>query len=177
MVKKMFVKLIGMSTVMLSTILIGYCMNEKYKNHIIELKNLVLCMEAFENEIRYNSYDIITALKKIKNTATFHNAIVFDSFYRNAQNSDGEQLSVVWEKSLAEVSDKLCFDKDDILEICNFGKILGSGDSETQIKNIRNFINSLKDNIETAETKSAKNGNIFSKLGIYFGLLIAVLLF
>lgn len=173
----MFLKLLGVLIIMISTILMGYCINEKNKNHIAELKNLVLCMEVFENEIRYNSYDIITALEKIGTKATFHNSILFDSFYHNAQNAGGEQLSVVWDKSLMEVSDKLCFDNKDIFEIRNFGKILGSGDSETQLKNILNFIISLKDNIEKAEEKVVKNGNVFSKLGIYFGLLIAVFLF
>ena len=175
----MFIKLTGALAITVSSFLIGYYINNKSKRHIVELKNLVLCMNIFESEVRYNVCDIISAVDKLEDYASCHNKVIFNDFLHNASNSNGEQLSVVWNKSVNDVKRKnsLCYSDDEISDILNFGKILGSGDCETQLKNIQSFADALNKRIEYEEMRLSENGQLLPKLGIYAGLLIVVFLF
>ncbi len=171
-----YIKIFGGFLTFLASSMLGYCITLKSQKRVVELENLKLYMHVFENEIRYNSSDIIEATENSYKSASEHNKIILDLFLKYSSDSQGQPLSTVWKKSVSNSKSLLCYNKDDIYSIVEFGEILGSGDAETQLKNIDVFIKKLSDNIENSKLKLSGSEKIFSKLGIYTGLLIVVFL-
>ena len=61
--------------------------------------------------------------------------------------------------------------------LISFGKLLGSSDTEGQIKNIRLTLNQLKMQEEKAEELRKKNESMYRNLGVLGGLAIIIILF
>lgn len=173
----MSLKIIGSIIIIISTSCIGYIINMRTKNQISELENFKLCMHIFENDIRYNEYDIINCVTKICDSATYHNKKIFKNFLKESYLSEGQPLSEIWKKNITDTATHINFEKSTLNSIIEFGEILGNGDAQSQLKNIELFIKKLDCNIESSKQKLIDSEKVFLKLGVYSGLLIVVFLF
>lgn len=170
----MYVKLFGCMMIFCSCALLGYSFTLKLETHINELENFRQCMQIFEKDIRYSMNDIIIATKSMLSTASIQNCRILKCFLKNSELSDGRPLSETWKNSIHESGADSCYDKDDLEVFAQFGNVLGSGDVETQTKNIEIFMMNLTDKIESLKQALDKSGNISAKIGVYAGIIIIV---
>ncbi len=171
----MFLKIIGASIIILSSSLIGITVKQRHKILISELDNLMSCLRIIKQEISLSLSDITSIFEKRLSYASGQNYIIFDNFIRKAKNSNGDALSDTWTNSLREVQANLLYCKEDLLIITELGSLLGAGDSNTQNDNIINIENKLQERIKIYNSKTEKT-DISSKLGIYAGIVIVILL-
>jgi len=172
----MILKLSGCVLIFFSSLLFGKTFKIATNTRLISLENMLSCMQYFENEIRFSVNDIICATQKMLKIANKDNTKLLKVFLDNAQQSNGRALSEIWKNSVENVGDKLSYNKDDLKVISEFGTALGSGDTTNQLKNIEMFCVSVKENIDCIKTKVSKNDDLFSKLGIYIGVLLVIFL-
>lgn len=170
-------KIIGVILVCTSCTAIGYIIKLKYKQRLKNLENFKNIIKIFENEIRCSSREICDAAKKASLTAQGTNDDIFTAFCNNLCNSNGSPLSEIWRKSVSDNSAESAYTKEDIEMLKSFGDVLGSGDVQTQLKNIENLFTSIEEKTINAGDNLKKNGSIVSKIGIYAGVLISVILF
>lgn len=171
----MYIKIFGCMVIFCSCALIGYSFRLKQETHIYELENFRQCMQIFEKNIRYSMSDIMSATTSMLDTASIQNRRILQCFLNKSEHSDGHPLSEIWKQSIRKAGVDSCYDKDDLEVFAQFGNVLGSGDIETQTKNIDIFMMKLAEKIETLKQALDKSGNIFAKMGIYAGIMIIVL--
>ena len=169
-------KFAGCALVCVSSSLIGLSFKFRTRKRVDSLKNMLHCMRVFENEIRYAGCDIFCATEKMLKLANCDNSKVFNTFLECASSSDGLALSEVWQSAISKIDNCVFYEKEDLKCFKEFGAILGSGDVDTQLKNIDAFNLSINENINLIKNKVCKSDEIYSKLGIYIGIIIAVLL-
>ncbi len=172
----MFIKLSGCVFIFFSSFLMGLSFKQYTKRRLLSLENMLHCMQLFETEIRFSVNDIISSTEKILEFAENDNAVIFNSFLNNAHSRDGRALSEVWKLTVEKVADCVCYNKEDLKVLMEFGAALGTGDVETQIKNINCLCGALRENIDFIKNKVIKNDDVYSKMGIYVGMLLIIFL-
>ena len=170
------VNLLGSVIIILSCYLIGKSINLRYEYRIYDIENLLSVMKVFENEIRYNLNDIPCVINIIYPHLNENNKLIFESFLKETSSPDKKALSQVWTNSVDENKKMLYYHDNDIKTIKDFGLVLGSGDANTQTKNIDCFIKALVDLLDNSRNEQTKKNKIYSKLSIYIALVIIVLI-
>jgi len=170
------IKIFGCILVLSSCTLLGYCIKLKMESRYNNLENILSCIQFFENEIRYNMNDIMSISEKIGNVATGVNLNLFNKLISNHKSNPGIPLSVIWSETVEEICGKSNYDKKDIDMISKFGNILGSGDVDTQLKNLDIFQKNITSRVAECEKRNNKDCKLYSKAGIYIGTIIIILL-
>jgi len=143
--------------------------------HVKELENFLACLDILNREINYSMYDVVKSFETACEYASKYNKNIFLGFIKSYKNSDGETISDVWNKYIDSMPDTEVYDNDDINVFRSFGNLLGSGDTEIQNNNINKLKLAINERITSAKDKSEKVSSL-SKIGIYVGLIIVVLL-
>ena len=172
----MYFKAIGCILILLSSVLLGYSFKLQTQRTLSAYENLLLCMQVFERDIRHSLNDIMTITTQVTGMATDANLLLFETFLEKAKAADGKPLSEIWRDAVCQCSAKWCYDKGDTDIFLDFGSILGSGDIETQIKNINKFCSNANERITHLKSKKIKSDEVFAKLGIYMGVLLIIFL-
>lgn len=139
-----------------------------------ELENLFSCMTVLEKEISYSLCEIEPAMKKLIEYSIYTNKEIFTGVQKKLELSEGKPLSQIWRDVVNECRSSGCYLKEDIEVINQFGNVLGSGDVDTQIKNIDIFKTKLKEKIESAKQTAEKTGNLSFKIGLYAGIGLVI---
>ena len=169
-------KIIGSIMLIFSCLMIGFRVKKKKINRIDDLRNLVLCINILENEIRYSLNDIKKSFLKICSESSGTNQKIFSDVCYHLENSEGTPLSLIWKRVVNENSQNSFYTYKDINIILDFGTVLGAGNAETQLKNIDSFKSNLSNNLDDANRQMSKNGDLSLKLSIYAGVLLVIFL-
>ncbi len=172
----MYLKLIGCVLILFSSAFLGYSFKLHTQRTLSSYENLLLCMQVFEREISHTLNDILTITAQVADIAIDANLMLFENFLSKAKESNGKPLSAIWRENVCDCSKEWCYDKEDTNIFLDFGSILGSGDADTQIKNINKFCVKIEERISYLKNKKNKNDEIFAKLGIYIGVLLIIFL-
>ncbi len=162
--------------IFISCTLFGFVMKLKIESRLNNLKNIQLCTQIFESEIRYNMSDAIHIIQKASDVSNEANRKLFANILSDNHNNPNTPLSKIWVKVVNENYRDLEYTKKDREALAEFGNILGSGNVETQLKNIDVFRNKISDLIQESENKTLRDGSFYSKAGIYLGVIIVILL-
>lgn len=171
-----FVKITGCIFVFLSCTMFGFSIKLKTESRLNNLKNLQLCTVMFENEIRYNASDITHIIKKVSEIANDINSEFFKILTISSKNNPDRPLSEIWAETTEEICKLSTYNQKDKETIIFFGNMFGSGDVETQLKNLDLFQRKINLLIQECEEKCSKNSNLYSKAGMYLGAIITILL-
>ena len=170
------VKLFGSALVIISCMLFGISAKLRIKSRLENLRNLLSCIQIFENEIRYNISDIIHIIPKIKDVANSVNSKLFSGLIINDRRKSDIPLSKLWAQTVEESLKNSYYEKNDKEILVQFGNVLGCGDVDTQLKNLDFFRTNVSELITICEKKANKNGDLYSKVGMYVGAVIVILL-
>ncbi len=172
----MYLKSIGSVLILFSSVFLGYSFKLQTQRTLDAYENLLLCMQMFERDIRHSLNDIITITTQVANIAIDANLVLFKTFLAKADIADGKPLSAIWRDAVCDCSKEWCYNKEDVNIFFDFGSFLGSGDVDTQIKNINKFCDKVNERIAYLKNKKIKSDEVFAKLGIYIGVLLIIFL-
>lgn len=169
-------KLLGCTLVFLSCSLAGYAFKNKTLLRVGELENMMSCMKVLENEIRVSMSDITAASSKVLEVAQNSNVFLFENLISATEINDGQTLSELWKKSVLSIIGKSYYSESDIKLFMRFGDVLGSGDAQSQIDNLKIFRTDLSKELEDARGEVDQKGTLYGKIGVYIGVISVILL-
>lgn len=172
----LLIKTFGCIIVLTSCTMIGYCMKSRIELKLNNLSNMLSCVQFFETEIRYNMSDILSLFEKVGNIAKGINSELFEKLIINHNSKSDTPLSTIWLQTVQETCTKSNYGNDDKEIISRFGNVLGSGDVDTQLKNLDIFQKNIESRIKEYEKKNGQDCKLYSKAGIYIGIVIVILL-
>lgn len=172
---KLIFKIIGTIITVLATSFIGENKSRGYRDRVKYLENMQLCASLLENEIKYTQTPIGEAFDKIKNN--FEGVIKNILLYvcTEIKNQTDYPVYKIWNDAVDFNAN--CLNKNDIDVLKSFGNHLGDSDVEGQIKNINVFNSRISYYLSIAISESEKGCKLYRNLGVYSGLLLAVLFF
>ncbi len=171
----LLIKLAGAIIVIFSCGVCGFAIRYGYSKRIKLLENMNSCLCVIENEIRYMQNDIEKVILKTIPVSEDLNKHIFNVFLDKLKKSDGEQLSSIWADAVESIKNYSYYIRSDIVTLKKFGNILGCGDIDTQMNNISNFRLLITRQFEAATENYKRIGEHSGKIGVYAGVLVAII--
>lgn len=173
----MLLKIFGALLIFISCLVCGYSVKALYSMRTKELENFLSCMDVFLNEICYSMNSISDAINNMLNYSSAYNKRFFEDFLNMYKNSDGTKIGDVWHQAVNNAEKyNTIYSKNDIEAIKRLGNLLGRGDVNHQSDNINTLKNEISRNIADSKAINEKM-SISTKLGIYIGIIIVIILF
>ncbi|MCL2859716.1 MAG: stage III sporulation protein AB [Oscillospiraceae bacterium] len=167
----MYIKLIIIFAILLTSIRIGSLISKKYINRVIELQEFKSALNIFKTKIKYTYEPITDIFNEI--SSKFENNV--STLFKNVgiemkTKSAGEAWDVCLETTALNVKDE------DKRVLKNLGKLLGKTDKDGQINEIEVTEEFLDLQIKKAQEERQKNEKLYKTLGVICGLAFGIIL-
>lgn len=167
-------KSLGVLLIISSATFLGIEKANKHKNRVKYLETMQICVNNIESEIQHTLTPFPLLFKKLSESTDGFISDIFYSAHKKMLEYKGEEIRVIWQKSVAENSDKL-FD-DDIELFNDFSECVAVCDTSGQTANIRLYSERIGVCLNNARAESETGKSLYKALGIYFGILLSILL-
>lgn len=167
----LILKYIIIILIFFTSIFIGDLVSKKYILRVKELKEFKNAFNIIETKIKFtyeplpNIFDETSKLLSKNIAKIFENTVTYMK-----QLNAGE----AWNRSLEECETNL--KKEDIENIKNFGKMLGTVDKDGQISMLEVTKNFIEMQIDKAKNEENKSSKLYKTLGVIVGLAFIVIL-
>lgn len=164
----LIIKFISLGIILILSSYAGIILSNKYKNRLIELKEIKKGLNIFETKIKYTYEPVPEIFKEISDNLINNIGDIF----KNASNKmDKDTAKNSWIQAVEE--SKTNMNKEDLEVIKDLGKLLGKTDIEGQISQIELTDKFLDTNIENAEKEYIKNNKVYKTLRCCFRTCIS----
>ncbi len=170
-------KNIGAILVFVAGTVIGWLFSLLLQKRVKLLQSLIQCFQWLETEVGYADLPLAEACGRISRRADPETGELFASFTAKLNEARGLTAAEAWAQSLAACQDRLALQGEDWALLEDFGHTLGSTDREHQLNAIRQTLEKLKLQAETAAAFRGKNERLYRYLGMAGGALIILLLY
>lgn len=154
--------------ILIASSYIGIMVSNKYKDRVIELKEIKKGLNIFETKIKYTYEPVPDIFNEISKNLSEN---IGDIFKRASKEMEGLSAKLAWEKSVEE--SKTSMKKEDVDVVKGLGKLLGKTDIEGQVSQIELTNKFLDEQIETAKKEYLKNEKLYKTLRCSFRLSIS----
>lgn len=167
----LILKYIIIILIFFTSVSIGDLVSKKYILRVKELKEFKNAFNIIETKIKFTYEPLSNIFIETSKLLSKNVAKIFEStvIYMKQLNA-GE----AWNKSLEECETNL--KKEDIENIKNFGKMLGTVDKDGQISMLEVTKNFIEMQIDKAKTEENKSSKLYKTLGVIVGLAFIVIL-
>ena len=167
----LILKYIIIILIFFTSVSIGDLVSKKYILRVKELKEFKNAFNIIETKIKFTYEPLSNIFIETSKLLSKNVAKIFEStvIYMKQLNA-GE----AWDKSLEESETNL--KKEDIENIKNFGKMLGTVDKDGQISMLEVTKNFIEMQIDKAKTEENKSSTLYITLGVIVGLAFIVIL-
>jgi stage III sporulation protein AB len=167
----LILKYIIIILIFFTSVSIGDLVSKKYILRVKELKEFKNAFNIIETKIKFTYEPLSNIFIETSKLLSKNVAKIFEStvIYMKQINA-GE----AWNKSLEECETNL--NKEDIENIKNFGKMLGTVDKDGQISMLEVTKNFIEMQIDKAKTEENKSSKLYKTLGVIVGLAFIVIL-
>lgn len=165
------IKFILLVVVFLTTTYIGISLSNKYKDRVIDLKEMQLALNMLETKIKFTYSplpEIFTEISEQVNSSISNIFKIADSKMKNMNAGEA------WQQAIKESNTNLNYE--DINTLRGLSKLLGKTDVEGQVSQIEIVRNFIETQIKQAEIECQKNRKLYKTLGIVTGLGIVIIL-
>ena len=171
----MLLKIIGVTTVLITSTGIGMKMAQKLEGRLRDLRTFMVGLQILEREIAFLSNSLPDAFIKISYIKgnTSH---IFKECGDILKSKQGYCVEEAWEKAFEKYYMNTFLEDEDRQILLNLGKSLGAYDIENQIQNIKMITSQLGIQEKKAEENIAKNSKLYKSLGVLAGLAIVIVL-
>lgn len=171
----MLLKIIGIIVLIITGALLGYSLCDDYIERINCLESVKKALLILRGEIKHNNSSICEALENIevsnKTVMSFIKRVIKEYKYKKIS------LWEAWEMGITGYLEKESgLNKEEIKIINDFGKNLGITDRETQLKNIDECVNEMKELISGLKKEKKEKCKLYKTLGVLSGLFISIIL-
>lgn len=167
-------KIIGAVLVLFSSSAIGFDKAAVLKKRKDNLKNIKDAVSAMEREMSFSKHEIADIFLFAANGAQKETAKIFlsaaDKIKENPQT-----VGLIWEKTVWEYKDRLCFSNLQTNELSQIFSSLGKTDYALQKRIFAAAYKTLESLIEKAEEECKKNTKLYQSFGILTGIFICVI--
>ncbi|MDI6705401.1 MAG: stage III sporulation protein SpoIIIAB [Bacillota bacterium] len=172
----MILKMIACSVVLFSATAAGFVIAGRFSGRVRDLRLIQEGLKMMESEILFTSTQLPEALL---NTSAKLEAPLDRVFVHAAQILEGRMgytAGEAWNLAFEKYLEALCFNKEDLEIIRDFGKSLGSTDKANQEKNFRLARLQISSQQVKAEEDRGRNERMYKNLGFLLGVTIIILL-
>lgn len=164
-------KCILLLLVFIATAYVGLLMSNKYKNRVVDLKEMQCALNMLETKIKFTYSPLPDIFEEI---AEHVNPNISHIFRMASIKMDTINAKEAWEQAIDVSYTNL--NKEDINTIKSLSKLLGKTDAEGQVSEIQLVKKFLETQIEKAENECKKNEKLYRTLGIVSGMGIVIIL-
>ncbi len=159
-------KLIGLILIVIACFGVGYYLSLRLKNRFEFLSAFKDFLSNLETNIRYNSSEIFSL---VKFSAP---GCIRDIFTEN----NSENFTTYWSECISKLPKRFALKKDDLNLLYEFGRMLGTTDTEGEINHIKLYKELIESNINNSEKELKQKSKLMKLLGLFAGLSLALLL-
>ncbi len=171
----MWIKLLGCLLVVFAASALGFSKAAEFSARLNCLMDVQSALRRFEGEIAFTKTPILEVFTKLAKDSGGWVSKVFSDVVEQLKQCDGIPASEAWRTAVFRSKESM-LKNEDIEIILDFGKCLGSTDVDGQLLNLSAVIAQLDRQMENARETRDKNQKLYRSLGVYAGILIAVLL-
>lgn len=150
---------------------IGILSANRYKNRVVDLKEMQSALNMLETKIKFTYSPLPDIFEEISEHVNPNISHVFRMASIKMDNMNATQA---WEQAIDISYTNL--NKEDINTIKGLGKLLGKTDVEGQVSEIELVKKFLETQIDKAESECNKNEKLYRTLGIVSGMGIVIIL-
>lgn len=162
------IKFVFLVIILVASAYIGIIISNKYKDRVIELKEVKKGLNIFETKIKYTYEPVPDIFNEISKNLKDNIANIFKIASKEMRNISAK---LAWEKAVEEA--KTNMKKEDIEVIKGLGKLLGKTDVEGQVSQIELTNKFLDEQIEIAKKEYVKNEKLYKTLRSGFRLSVS----
>lgn len=156
---------------------LGMIYASRFDSRVRQLEAFRGALNQLEFDIRFLSLPLTEAMEKVAESQSGAVGKIFRETAGSLSRCKGTQVSAVWKAAMDKYRSQLCLTEQDLQAVSSFSHSLGSGDTESEIGNIRAAQMRLSVAEDAARAQAQKNGRLYRGLGFLAGIFAAVLLF
>lgn len=165
------IKYIILLIILLTSTSIGFKLSNKYKQRVIELKEMKIFLGMLKTKIRF-TYEPLPEIFD-ETLDSFKGSIL--EFIKDVKiKMETMPAGMAWQEAIKEANLNLNLEDKNILN--KMGNLLGKTDMEGQLSGIEVTENFLNKQIEKAEAEKEKNEKMYKTLGIIAGIGMVIIL-
>lgn len=160
------VKYIGLVMIVICCFGAGYYFSLRLKSRYEFLSSFKDFLSALEINMRYKNTEIFSLIK-------ISSPDLIKSVFKEKNDSD---FQLYWSNCVAEIPKSYALKEEDYNLLYEFGKLLGTTDTDGQINHINLYQELINTNIDNSLSELKSKSKLFKLLGLFSGLTIALLL-
>ena len=150
---------------------IGIIISEKYRNRVIELKEMKNALNFLENKMKFTYEPIPVIFSDIAKNIKSNISNIFKLATEKMKECTAGEA---WNKALEESQTNL--KEEDITVLKGLTGLLGKTNIEGQVSEIELTSNFLNHQIQKAQEEEKKNKKMYKTLGVVIGLASVIIL-
>ena len=173
----MIIKILASMMIIFCSAYAGSLFAAKFAERVRQLADFQTALSMLEFDIVFLSNPLYDAMVKVADSQKGVVQKIFRSAAAGIAGGKGNTAGDMWERALRENRKGLAITDPEVEILADFAQRLGSGDTESQVNNIRITAVKLKVAEEAAAADSKKNGKLYRGLGVLGGALLVILFF
>ena len=168
-------KVIGAGILVVSSSVLGFQIARWYRDRPRQLRILMQALRVLKTEIEYHSTPLQQALEEVSARVERPVSRLFQSAAQ-ALAEPGRSPEEALARGIAQTSAESALRQEDVLVLRDFGRTLGTSDSEHQALHLNGALMQLEVLEREARQSQQQHERLWQYIGVLTGLLIAVLL-
>lgn len=160
-----YLKFFGAVLIAFSGTFCGFLLSEKLKLRCSFLQSFSEFLCTLETNIRYNADEIITLINKCATNR------MLDMF----SVEDQSDYKTFWQSCVRSIPNSYGLKQEDYNLLFDFGRLLGSTDTEGQLNHIQLYKSLFQSQCKNAEEQYKSKARLYKILGFFAGAVIAVM--
>jgi stage III sporulation protein AB len=174
------IKLLGTSLVFISFYMIGLQAAYRWEQRPKELRALITALEVLQTEVSYGLLRLPKALERsldsVRSAPAPGTRHVLQATIDRLLSGIGTTAGEAWQESLREAVAAYAFTDRDQSLLAGLGEVMGTSNSDDQVRHIGSSLASLRRELETAEIEGAKIAKVSRSTWAAIGGCIALML-
>lgn len=155
----LIIKCMSLITILILSSYVGIIVSKKYKNRVIELKEIKRALNIFETKIKYTYEPIPDIFTEISENL---NPTIGKIFKSASEKMSITTAKEAWQEVVSKSQNSMT--KEDIDVIKGLGKLLGETDIDGQVSQIELTDKFIDSQIEKAQHEYEKNNKLYRTL-------------
>ena len=147
-----------------------------FGRRVRQLQELQNSMMQFEFDIDYLGTPVEQTIEKLSKSTSCELREFFSYLADRLRGGPVFSMENLWMRALDRYSDELMLTEADIQILRDFARLLGTGNREKELNNIKVTSMRLKIAEDEARALAAKNSKMYRGLGILLGVFLVVIL-
>ncbi len=172
----MFLKVCASVFVLVGCGWLGMQYGTGFGRRVRQLQELQNSMMQFEFDIDYLGTPVEQTIEKLSKSTSSELGDVFSYMAERLKGGPVFSMENLWIRALERYNDELMLTQSDIQILRDFARLLGTGNREKELNNIKVTSMRLKLAEDEARMQALKNSKMYRGLGILLGVFIVVML-